>query len=243
MSRLLAWGIVVLLGFGCETGEEPIRGANPGTAPRLHEAPPKRPREPVQAPRPGPAFDLPSLDQEVVEDEERDLAAELSSAIGVPIDCVQDFVATQPTTIRVSITATVRPTGMIITPSAYGSGLSTAARDCIERRAANTVLRPLEEAVSEVVSTIIEIDFSPAVIVEADPGVPEPRLKNVREPLPKRPEVAPSGTPIQAPTSKPISGGFEGGRPIQAPTSKKVTGPKPRPIDGYDLDQNAQEWR
>lgn len=243
MSRLLAWGILILLGLGCETGEEPVRGANPGRTPRLHEAPPKHPREPVEAPRPEPSFEMPSLDQEVVEETERDLAAELNSAIGVPIDCVQDFVATRQTTIRVSITATVRPTGMIITPSVYGSGLSTAARQCIERRLANIALRPLEEPVSEVVSTIIEIDFSPAVIVEADPGVPEPRLKNVREPLPKRPEVAPSGRPIQTPTSKEISGGFEGGRPIQEPTSKKISGPKPRPIDGYDLDENAQEWR
>jgi hypothetical protein len=94
------------------------------------------------------------------------------------------------------------------------------------------------------VSTVIEMEYEPPVIVEAEPGVPEPRLRNVREPLPKRPEVAPSGKPISGyPTEKWISGGFDGGRPIQEPTSRKIKGPKPKPIDGYDVDENAQDWR
>jgi hypothetical protein len=160
----------------------------------------------------------------------------------MPIDCVRDFVADRPTKIRASVSATVRPTGMIITPTVYGSGLSAAARACLEQRVALVVLRPLDKTVSETVATVIEIDYEPPVIVESAPSTPEPVLRNVREPLPKRPEVAPSGRPIQEPTSKWISGGFDGGRPIQEPSSKKIAGPKPRPIDGYDVDENAQDW-
>jgi len=243
MSRPLAWCILALLVFGCESGEEPVRGPNPGVTANVVELPPAPPREPADAPRPEGEVELPSTDDGAEEEAKRDLASELRVALGLPMDCVRDYVATQPTTIRVSVSATVRPTGMLIMPSAYGTGLSAAARECIQRRVENLVLRPLDEPVSETVSTIIEMEFSPEVILEADPGVPEPRLRNVVEPLPKRPEVPPSGRPIEKPTSKEISGGFDGGRPIQAPTSRKVEGPKPKPIDGYEVDQNAQEWR
>jgi hypothetical protein len=243
MKRSWVWSTAALLVLGCKTGEEPKRGANPAPPSMVYQAPSPSAREPIDAPKPEPVVGLPSFESEIEEKEKRDLAAELNSAVGVPTDCVRDFVASSPTKIRVSVSATVRPTGMIITPTAYGSGLSAAARQCIERRVETVVLRPLDQPVSEVVSTTIEIDYTPEVIVEADPGVPEPQLRNVREPLPKRPEVAPSGRAIQEPTSKWISGGFDGGRPIQEPTSRKITGPKPRPIDGYEVDENAQEWR
>ena len=184
----------------------------------------------------------------VVEDAEpkgpvRDLGAELKAALGVPSDCVRDYDAPRPTKIRISVSGIVRPTGMIIEPAVYGSGLSNAARKCIEQRVSTIVLIPLDDQTSRPASTVIEIDYQPSVIVKSDSTVPEPELRNVREPLPKRPEVAPSGTPITDPPSKLISGGFEGGRPIQEPKSKKITGPKPRPIDGYTVDENAQEWR
>ena len=229
--------------LGCKTGEEPVRGVNPGLEPIVYETQPKPPREPLAAPRPEPEVDLPELLEEAEEEKKRNLADELKTAVGVPIDCIQDFKAPRPTKVRVSIVATVRPTGMVITPAAYGTGLSAAARDCIARRVGTVVLEPLDEQVSERVSTIIDIDYTPEVVVESEPGVPEPRLRNVKEPLPKRPEVAPTGRPIQEPTSKWVSGGFDGGRPIQEPTSRKVKGPKPRPIDGYDIDENAQDWR
>ena len=242
MSRKTAWGFAALVVAGCQTGEVPQRGAQP-EAPKITYATPEPASERrIDVPRPEREVDVPTLggNKEV---EARDLGEELEEAVGVPLDCVRDYQANSPTKIRVSVSATVRPTGMVITPSVYGYGLSAEARKCIEERVSLVVLPPLDKTVSETVSTIVEIDYEPPVIVEADPGTPEPVLRNTREPLPKRPEVAPSGRPIQEPTSRPISGGFDGGRPIQEPTSKKVRGPKPRPIDGYTVDENAQDWR
>lgn len=244
MIRASVWLAAVLLVSGCQSGEEPPRGTRGGEpSPPAHPIP-KVPREPVDAPRPEPyraAPDLPTKTDE--EEKKRDLSAELNQAIGAPMDCIADFSAAKPTKLRVSVSATVRPTGMVIMPSVYGSGISNQARQCIETRVETVVLPALDQDTSERVTTVVELEYSPDVIVEAVPGVPEPRLRNVKEPLPKRPEVPPSGKPIQEPTSKWISGGFEGGKPIQEPTSKKIKGPKPRPIDGYEVDENAQEWR
>jgi len=243
MMRVSTWCAAALVVLGCQSGEEPVRGARKGLDPVLHATTQKTPRQPVGAPRPEAfAPDVAEAPPGETEEVERDLAAELNSAIGTPTDCLSDFTVASPTKLRISITATVRPTGMVITPSAYATGISTTARQCIERRVGTVVLPALEEPLSETVSTTIEIDYEPPVIVESDPGVPEPRLKNVVEPLPKRAEVAPSGRAIQKPTSKPISGGFEGGRPIEGGNAKKIKGPKPRAIDGYDLDENAQDW-
>lgn len=243
MMRASVWCAVAMLVLGCESGEEPLRGAKSGLEPILPPSAKETPRQPVDAPRPEAfAPDVEEPQDEATEEEERDLAAELKAAIGTPTECLTDFSVSSPTKLRISVSATVRPTGMVITPSAYATGISTRARQCIERRVGTVVLPALEEPVSQAVSTIVEVDYQPPVIVEADPGVPEPRLKNVREPLPKRPEVAPSGRAIQEPTSTWITGGFDGGRPIEGGKAKKIKGPKPRPIDGYDVDENAQEW-
>jgi hypothetical protein len=243
MMRASICCAMAVLVLGCETGEEPVRGARRGLDPVSYPPAERAPREPAEAPRPDSfPIDLGDLPAETVQEAERDLSSELRAAIGTPSECLVDFTASAPTKLRISVQATVRPTGMVITPSAYASGLSKAARQCIESRVSAVVLPALDEPLSQSVSTIVEIDYEPPVIVEAEPGVPEPRLKNVKEPLPKRPEVPPSGTPIQKPTSKWISGGFDGGRPIDESTSKKITGPKPRPIDGYEVDENAQQW-
>jgi hypothetical protein len=235
--------MAALLVLGCESGEEPIRGANQGFESIVYEPEPKPPREAVEAPRPEPPVDLSKLTEKTEEEAKRDLDAELKAAVGMPIDCVRDFTAPRPTKIRVSITATVRPTGMVITPAAYGAGLSAAARDCIQRRVGAVVLQPLDDPISERVSTIIDIDYTPEVVVESESGVPEPRLRDVKEPLPKRPMIPLDGKIISGwPTKNWISGGFDGGIPIQKPTSKKVQGPKPRAIDGYEVDENAQKW-
>ena len=173
---------------------------------------------------------------------ERDLAAELKAAVGTPSDCVRDFVASGPTTIRISISAIVRLTGMIIEPSAYGSGLSEAARKCIEDRVGNIVLKPLDDAVSKAVSIAIEINYEPPVIVEVEPSVREPQLPDVVHPLPKK-ESLPrgQGTPIETTPYRPISGSET--QPIQAPQGqRRIKGPKPRAIDGYEVDENAQDW-
>jgi len=89
------------------------------------------------------------------EESERDLGAELRNALGTPSDCVSDFVANTATTIRVSVSGIVRPTGMIIEPAAYGSGLSSSALDCIKRRVGAVVLDPLDDTVSSTASTVI----------------------------------------------------------------------------------------
>lgn len=244
MMRALTCLAVALVALGCESGEEPVRGAQRGLEPVQYPLPAEKPkREPVEAPRPERTVDLPELGQDDDEKPERDLDAELKAALGVPSMCLRDYSAAQATKVRISVAATVRPSGMVISPSVYGAGLSNAARECIARRAETVLLPALDQPVSQAVSTIIEFDYTPEVVVEADPGVPEPRLRNVREPLPKRPEVQASGKPVQGwPTEKWISGGFDGGRPIQEPTSRKIRGPKPRPIDGYDVDESAQEW-
>ncbi len=230
-----------MLVLACQSGEEPIRGARKGVEPTsVYQPRPAPSEELIETPTPEPR-DLQLIVVGTTEEEaERDLGAELRAAAGTPTDCVRDFVASSPTTIRISVSAIVRPTGMIIEPSAYGTGLSAAALSCIKERVGNVVLKPLDQSVSETISTVIEINYEPAVVLESDPGVPEPQLKNVVQALPKRPQVAPSGVPIQKPTSKPIEGGTE--KTIEGPKPKKVIGPKPRPIDGYEVDENAQEW-
>lgn len=244
MTRAWTTCIAALLVLGCQSGEEPARGAQRGVdPPMVYQLRPEPSHVRVDTPDP-PLRELPTIEEETLEDEsERDLAEELKAAIGVPVDCVRDYAAASPTTIRISINAIVRPTGMIIEPSVYGAGLSMAAVNCIKTRVGTIKLNPLDDTVSQTVSTVIEVNYEPEVIVKSDPGVPEPQLRNVKEPLPKRPEVAPSGRPIMEPTSKWISGGEKTERPIQEPTSKKIKGPKPRPIDGYEVDENAQEWR
>jgi hypothetical protein len=242
MTRVFAACVAaVMLALGCKSGEEPARGAHQGIEPvSVYHPRPEVQRMIVETPVPEPR-EVPVVAEDEKEEAKRDLAAELNAAVGVPTDCARDFEAVNPTTLRITLSATVRPSGRVIEPAVYGSGLSEAARQCIGRRAAAVVLRPLDDEVSQRVSTTIEIEYVPPAIVEADPGVPEPRLRNVREPLPKRREVAPSGRPIMDPISRPIMDPTS--RPIQEPTSRKIRGPKPRPIDGYDVDENAQEWR
>lgn len=243
-----AWTVcgAVTLALGCQSGEEPVRGVQRGLGTSAYQPPIEQSSEPVEI----PDFEPRELERIMVgtaaeETVKRDLGSELAAALGSPTDCIRDFVAGGPTTIRVSVGAIVRPTGMCIEPTAYGSGLSAAALECIRKRIGTVMLNPLDDTEqSEKVSTVVTLEYQPTVIIESDPGVPEPMLRNVREPLPKRPDIPPSGKPITGwPTKKWVTGGFDGGRPIQEPTSKKVKGPKPRPIDGYEVDENAQEWR
>ncbi len=178
---------------------------------------------------------------------ERDLGAELKAAVGLPIDCVRDFTSSSAAAIRISVSAIVRPTGMCIEPNAYGSGLSSAALKCVERRVGTVVLRPLEDTTqSKTASTVIEINYEPPVIVEADPSTPEPELKNVVEPMAKRPSIPlieQGGPGVRI--EDPFRGWLQGGdvKHPDGPKMKKVSGPKPRAIDGYEVDENAQEWR
>lgn len=236
------WCVGVLWLVGCQSGEEPIRGANQGVEPA-------RQYQPAPPPQAAPAGNLnpepvepPVIIERREQPPQRDLSSELKAAVGVPIDCVRDFEASRATTIRIGIQATVRPTGMVIDPSAYGAGLSRSQLKCIEDRVGLVVLQPLEETNSEAVSTVIEINYEPPVLVESQAGTPKPRLPGVVEPLPKKPTLAPSGVPIEITEGKPIEGGQSTERPIQGPPGKKITGPKPVPIEGYDVDENSQNW-
>jgi hypothetical protein len=235
--------VAAILVLGCQSGEEPIRGANRGVDPlpmQQRRVPP--PREPVEAPLPETRAPQVIVIGTTEAEPERDLAAELNAAVGTPSDCVRGFVASGPTTIRINISAIVRLTGMITEPSAYGSGLSEAARKCIEDRVGNIVLKALDDAVSKTVSTVIEINYEPPVIVEGEPSVPEPQLRNVVYPLPKK-ESLPrgQGTPIEQTPYRPIGGAAT--QPIQAQKDqRRIKGPKPRAIDGYEVDENAQDW-
>jgi len=196
----------------------------------------------VDAPIPAPS-EPPVIVEQPKQAPQRDLPGELKAAVGIPIDCVQDFEASRATAIRISISAVVRPTGMIIDPSAYGWGLSENARRCIEQRVSLVMLSPLDEPISQKVSTTIEINYEPPVVVESNAGTPEPHLPDVVQPLPKQPTLPRTGTPIEITKGDPIEGGKATERPIEGPPGKKIVGPKPVPIDGYEVDENAQEWR
>jgi len=244
-----AWAVcaAAMLVCGCQSGEEPVRGARQAFIRQpISQAPPEPPKGPREWPLPaelGPMFVRPATQETV----ERDLGAELKAAVGLPTDCVRDFTSSSAATIRISVSAIVRPTGLCIEPSAYGSGLSSAALKCVERRVGTVVLRPLEDTTqSKTASTVIEINYEPPIIVEADPGTPEPELKNVVESMAKRPSIplieqGGRGVPIE----DSFRGWLQGGdvKHPDGPKMKKVSGPKPRPIDGYEVDENAQEWR
>jgi hypothetical protein len=242
MIRVWATCVATILVLGCQSGEEPVRGVQPDFAPAPVRQPvPGPPKDPIEAPTPKPHALQIARVETTEEEPERDLGAELKVALGTPSDCVRDFAAASPRTIRISVGGIVRPTGMIIEPTAYGSGLSAAALGCIRQRVGTVVLKPLDDTVSSRAATAIEIKYEPPVVIESDPGVPEPQLRNVKEPLPKRPDIPPSGKPIEGGTDRPIEGGTA--KDPTGPKGKPISGPKPRAIDGYEVDENAQEWR
>lgn len=170
----------------------------------------------------------------------RDLAAELQAAVGSPLDCLQDYRPSNTTVIRVDISAIVRSSGLVIEPSASGRGLSANDRRCIERRVGDVVLTPFDSPASQPVSTYVELSYQAPEFKEADVGVPTPELKDVVEPLPKKPTIPRSGTPIDtAPFDRPDG---PKGLPPDGPKGRKITGPKPKPIDGYEVEEDSEVW-
>ncbi len=233
--------LVVLLAVGCKSREESARGAFQTPKPVFEAEVPSNLRPVIDTPDPAIIGSPELLEERPPEkSDKRDLAAELQSAIGTPTYCLTDFEADTPTKIQIPISATVRPTGMVIEPTVGGVGLSAKERECIEQRISFVKLQPLDKAFSEAVSAFLEFDYTPPVIVESDTPAPDPDLKNVEGPMPKLPELAPSGIPID----DPFRGWLEGGnvKHPDGPKPKKVRGPKPRPIDGYEVDENAQDW-
>jgi len=161
----------------------------------------------------------------------RDLGAELRAAVGSLEDCVQDYRPATARTIRIDISAVVRPTGMIIEPTVSAAGLSARDRSCVAQRVGDVMLTPLAGERSEQVSTYVEVQYQPPAVEEADVGVPDPKLKDVVKSLPKKTPIAPSGVPIKGGKADPIEG--PSGVPIEGPKGVPIEGPKPKPIDGY----------
>jgi hypothetical protein len=234
MTRLVVWCVLVLVVLGCKSREEPAEPANvvevlppdttevavqpsaTDTVADVEEVAAIAPAEPVEVEPVEPA---------------RDLAAELRAAVGSPRDCLRDYRPSSAVTIRVNISAVVRPTGMIIEPSATGRGLSMNDRRCIEQRVGDVTLSPLRGQVSEPVSTYVDIQYQPPEVEEDDVGGPAPELENVVQPLPKKKPIAPSGVPIDGPPADPIEG--PSGVPIEGPKGVPIEGPKPQPIEGH----------
>jgi len=132
-------------------------------------------------------------------------------------------------TIRVDISAVVRPTGMIIEPSASGRGLSINDRQCIERRVGAVTLEPLAGQSSKPVFTYVDIQYQPPAVETYDVAPPPPQPDDVVQPLPKKKPIAPSGVPIEGPAADPIEG--PSGEPIEGPKGVPIEGPKPVPIE------------
>lgn len=172
----------------------------------------------------------------------RDLAQELTVAVGNVQECIRED-AFARSDFEVSATALVLPSGTVTQPAVRGRGLSQAERHCIGARVRAAELQPLDDSTSQRITTSIRVDLTaPEPTVSGyRVGPDDPVLRNVRDPLPKRPEVAPSGRPIQEPTSRPVQEPTS--RPIQEPNSRRVRGPQPRPIDRWDVDQSSKDWR
>jgi hypothetical protein len=239
MSRLIIACVAVSLVLGCKDREEPE------AIPTAVQAPPPQADQPPTASTGPEERDLAELPEEpdvagergeerVAAEEpakpERDLASELQAAVGNPVDCLRDFRPSSSTIVRVNISARVRPSGLIIEPSASGGGLSVNDRRCIEQRLSDVVLAPLDAQASQPVSTYVDLSYQPPAPKEYEVGGPPRKLKDVVEPLPPKKTIAPSGVPIDKAPSDRIEG--PKGVPIEGPKGVPVEGPKPRPIDG-----------
>jgi hypothetical protein len=214
MTRLVVWCVLVLVVLGCKSRGEPAEPANvvevlPPDTTEVAAQPSATDTvadvEEVAAVEPAEAAEVEPMEPA------RDLAAELRAAVGSPRDCLRDYRPSSAATIRVNISAVVRPTGMIIEPSATGRGLSMNDRRCIEQR--------------------VDIQYQPREVEEDDVGGPPPELENVVQPLPKKKPIAPSGVPIDGPPADPIEG--PSGVPIEGPKGVPIEGPKPQPIEGH----------
>jgi hypothetical protein len=246
MTRLFpscAVVVLILLVSSCKAREEPVESSN-----AVEALPPDTAEGAAQAgtagdtadPEAAPAAEPGEAAQAEPSKPARDLAAELRAAVGSPADCLQDYRPSSPMTIRINISAIVRPTGMIIEPSASGRGLSANDQRCVEQRVGDVTLTPLGGEASEPVSTYVDIQYQPPSIEESDVGGPAPEQKDVVQPLPKKTPIAPSGVPIEGPAADPIEG--PSGVPIEGPRGVPVEGPKPEPIEGYQVDQDAERW-
>lgn len=237
MTRLVIVSSLLLFVFACKGREQPAEPQEPS---KVVEVPPPDTAEAAVQPKdtetelvaeePIAAEPAKAVDPDPVQPA-RDLASELRAAIGSPADCLRDYRPASATTIRVSVRAVVRPTGMVIETSASGGGLSANDLRCVEERAGDVTLSPLSGAASERVTAVVNIDYQPPRVEEYDVGVPTPKLENVVQPLPKKKPIPPSGKPIEGPAPDRIDG--PRGVPIDGPKGVPIEGPKPKPIEGY----------
>lgn len=247
MTRIVVLCASLVLVFACKLRDEPAEPpasspvAEP-SSPDTAEAPAlptaaatepiaDKPADPVAA---KPADSVAAEPTKPLEPEptpvrpSRDLAAELQAAVGSPADCLRDYQPASPKLIRIEIRAVVRPTGMVIEPSASGGGLSANDLRCVEQRVGDAVLSPLTDTVSAHVSTFVDIQYEPPAVEEYDVGGALPKRKNVVPSLPKKEPIAPSGKPIEGPEADPIDG--PSGVPIHGPSGVPIEGPQPKPI-------------
>ena len=244
MSRTVVTVALVLLVGGCKDRDQsaepapateaeavPAESGEGSAQPAVPSAPAEPEAQAAADPEPQAAAEPAAAAQPEPVQPTRDLSAELRAAVGSPADCIQDYRPAAATTIRINISAVVRPTGMIIEPGANAAGLSARERACVAERVGDVVLTPLAGERSEQVSTYVEVQYQPPAVEEADVGAPDPKLKDVVKSLPKKTPIAPSGVPIEGGKADPIEG--PSGVPIEGPKGVPIEGPKPKPIDGY----------
>jgi hypothetical protein len=217
--------------FGCSRSEEPpapVQAVDTApTDPAARAARPKTVDEAVELYAAG-EYDPTEPEADAPPDQRRDLATELLEALGNPADCLKDYRPSSPTTMRIRIAAVVRPSGLIIEPQARARGLSENDRRCIEERMGAVTLKPLEGSMSQIVATLLEIEYEPPAVESYDVAPPPPPPNDVVQALPKKRPIAPSGVPIEGPEADPIEG--PSGQPIEGPEAKPIEGPKPVPI-------------
>lgn len=160
-ARLAYAGVLVALGAcSWETTEPEAIGPRgvpraPGETPVQTSAP--RASAPVVE-DPVPAFVLPSTEEPKKEEEEkeRDYGADLSQALGSPVDCLAQRTLTDaPEAITINLEAYVMDSGGVGRAYASSAALAADELDCVRRRLeAVRLATPIEEAPRRVTSTI-----------------------------------------------------------------------------------------
>ena len=238
MIRMLLSCCLVVLALGCKDEQpaadstDPVeKQAEDVAAPDEVEAPPAAAAvvgEAAEPSAPGETQPSKSSAPAVALPPPRDLEGEIREALGSPRDCIEDYQPVSAKTIRVSITAVVRPTGMIIEPDASAAGLSMNDVRCIEERLGAIILAPLAGQASEHIATSVDIEYEPPAVEAYRVAAPPHESDTVVHSLPKKKPIAPSGVPIDGPAADPIEG--PDGVPIDGPDAVEFSGPKGVPI-------------
>jgi hypothetical protein len=149
-----------------DTSQPRPRGVFQGQAQNAQpEAPAAATPQPQDTPRPS----FPELDRQQAEAEkpkaeaapeekkpERDLNAELLSAVGSPVDCLKPRSGDNaPTSLRVQIDATVVETGLVTRAYAHSSQLDAEELQCMTKRVSSLRLSaPIDQAPRSLSATL-----------------------------------------------------------------------------------------